>query len=303
MRLRNGKMFLMKGGVKMYKTSSQLKREAKDSLRGRWKDAILLNLVPSIVQIISMFFVAVFTIAVVFLVSFLVTTDFATSSDSYSSGFNETIRSDIQSEINDNMSSNDFEDLFDNTDVGFTSYGITPIISFVMSFLTIGITFTFLDVIRKREEQSIGFKDAFRVFNGIDFVPVFLINLLMYIFKSLWAFAFLIPAFVKHYSYSQSNFIYKDLAEHSDVRSMGATTFITESRNLMKGHKGRLFWIDLSFIGWYLLGFVTFGIAMLWVNPYLNATKAAFYNDLAKERFLIPATSEDQDTEEEWTNF
>ncbi|MEG0549994.1 MAG: DUF975 family protein [Vagococcus sp.] len=287
----------------MYKTSSQLKREAKDSLRGRWKDAVLLNLIPSIIQIIGMFFVALFTIGIIFLMSFFMATDFGSSSKEYSPESSESIRSDIKNEINDNLDSTDFEDLFDNTNVGFTSYGITPIISFVLSFLTIGIAFTFLDVIRKREEQPIEFKDAFRVFNGIDFVPVFLINLLMYIFKTLWSFALVIPAFVKHYSYSQSNFIYKDLAEHSDVRSMGATTFITESRSLMKGHKGRLFWIDLSFIGWYLLGFMTFGIAMLWVNPYMSATKAAFYNDLAKDRFLIPTNAEAQEDDEEWTSF
>ena len=48
----------------------------------------------------------------------------------------------------------------------------------------------------------------------------------------------------------------------------------------MDGHKGRLFWLDLTFIGWYFLVALTLGIAYLWVAPYISATKAAFYEDL-----------------------
>lgn len=57
---------------------------------------------------------------------------------------------------------------------------------------------------------------------------------------------------------------------------------ITASRHLMIGHKGRLFWLDLTFIGWYLLTALTAGIAYLWVAPYISATKAAFYEDLQR---------------------
>ncbi len=55
---------------------------------------------------------------------------------------------------------------------------------------------------------------------------------------------------------------------------------ITASRRLMKGQKGRLFWLDLSFIGWHILAILTIGIGYLWLNPYISATKAAFYEDL-----------------------
>ena len=81
---------------------------------------------------------------------------------------------------------------------------------------------------------------------------------------------------------------------------MGATSFITESRELMSGHKGRLFWLDISFIGWYIVGMITLGIGFLWINPYINATKAAFYDDLSKGKFLETPIEED---DEVWTSF
>ncbi|MDT2815145.1 DUF975 family protein [Vagococcus carniphilus] len=287
----------------MYKTSAQLKREAKDSLSGRWKEAVLLNLIPSIMQIIMMFFIGLVIAAMLVFVSFMVTSDMDTSSGT--SDFADTVRYQLSDELTDEFDSEDvdFSSPFDGLNVDFSSYGIAPLIDIGIYFITIGISFTFLDVVRRRKEQSMEIKDAFRIFNGNDFVPILLINLLMYIFKVLWSFALVIPAFVKHYSYSQSNFIYKDMAMNQDVKSMGATSFITESRNLMRGHKGRLFWIDLSFIGWYLLGMITGGIAMLWINPYINATKAAFYNDLAKDQFLSTTVDVPIEDEEEWTSF
>lgn len=280
----------------MYKTSAQLKREAKDSLSGRWKEAVLLNLIPSIMQIISMFFIGLIIAAMFFFISFMVTSDKSDTSE---------IADTIKYQLTDEFDSEDidFNSPFDNLDIEFPSFGVAPLIDIVIYFITISISFTFLDVIRRRNEQSMEIKDAFRIFNGNDFIPILLINLLMYVFKILWTFALVIPAFVKHYSYSQSNFIYKDMSMNQDVKNMGATSFITESRNLMRGHKGRLFWIDLSFIGWYLLGMITGGIAMLWINPYKNATKAAFYNDLAKDQFFSAKANVTIEDDEEWTSF
>lgn len=279
----------------MYKSTGDLKREAKSSLKGRWKEAVVLNLVPSIIQIVSMIFMAIMIAGIIAIIALFASGDIDSSMSSSAdySGFQNSAT--WEAEYSDSSSS---------AAAAFASVGAMPfissIMSFVMTFLTIGISFTFLDVVRKRQEQSMSFKDGFRLFNGIDFVPVLLINVLMYIFTYLWTLLFIIPGIVKGYSYSQSNFIYKDLSSTRDTRSMGATTFITESRELMKGHKRRLFWLDITFIGWYIIGMLTFGIAMLWINPYINATKAAFYNDLAKDRYL---QVEEEPDEEMWTSF
>jgi uncharacterized membrane protein len=52
----------------------------------------------------------------------------------------------------------------------------------------------------------------------------------------------------------------------------------------MKGHKAKLFWLNLSFIGWIILAILTFGIGLLLLLPYFNTTLAYFYEDLKAEQ-------------------
>lgn len=59
-----------------------------------------------------------------------------------------------------------------------------------------------------------------------------------------------------------------------------------ESVEMMKGHKGSLFYINLSFMGLVLLGYCSFGIAYLWIMPYITATLTEYYNELKPK--LIP---------------
>lgn len=51
----------------------------------------------------------------------------------------------------------------------------------------------------------------------------------------------------------------------------------------MKGSKGRFFYLTVSFFPLLLLGFLSCGIAFLWLVPYMNATYAEFFLDLIKK--------------------
>lgn len=53
-----------------------------------------------------------------------------------------------------------------------------------------------------------------------------------------------------------------------------------KSRRLMTGHKKRLFFLYVSFVGYGLLELGSFGVGMLWVRPYLEAVKVQFYLDI-----------------------
>lgn len=68
----------------------------------------------------------------------------------------------------------------------------------------------------------------------------------------------------------------------SDNSSLEVMDSINKSVELMKGNKIRLFLLYLSFIGWYVLGMVSFGIGFIWILPYVEATIAEFYNSLAR---------------------
>ena len=70
------------------------------------------------------------------------------------------------------------------------------------------------------------------------------------------------------------------LAENPDMTAREA---ITESRLIMDGHKFELFVLQLSFIPWILLGSVTFGIAYIWVLPYMQLTMTNFYHNIKRQ--------------------
>ncbi len=65
------------------------------------------------------------------------------------------------------------------------------------------------------------------------------------------------------------------------------TEVFAESIAMMKGHKGRLFYIQISFIGWLILSLFTFGVLLIWVGPYMVTTFAEFYRNLKKEPLYI----------------
>ena len=46
-------------------------------------------------------------------------------------------------------------------------------------------------------------------------------------------------------------------------------------------HKWELFCLRFSFIGWYIIGILTLGIGLIFINPYRYAAEAAFYNEIS----------------------
>ena len=52
---------------------------------------------------------------------------------------------------------------------------------------------------------------------------------------------------------------------------------LKKSIEVMKGNKMRYFLLDLSFIPWMFVGFLTCGIGLLWIVPYMNMTSTNFY--------------------------
>ena len=77
---------------------------------------------------------------------------------------------------------------------------------------------------------------------------------------------------------SQAFYLLQDFPDYS------AKELLKMSCHMMKGHKGRLFYIELSFLPLFLLGFLSCCIAYLWIIPYMNATMANFYMDLVKNQ-------------------
>lgn len=77
-----------------------------------------------------------------------------------------------------------------------------------------------------------------------------------------------------------------------DFPSYSAGEVIRTGIRIMKGHKGRLLYITLSFIPLMLLSFLTCGIGMLWLIPYMNMTMTNFYLDLMNPQNASPYGSQ-----------
>lgn len=102
------------------------------------------------------------------------------------------------------------------------------------------------------------------------------LRLRMSIFTFLWSLLLVIPGIIKSYSYSMAGFIMSENPEMSAKEAMEV------SMRMMKGNKWRLFCLQLSFIGWGILCVFTLGIGYLWLNPYMNAATAAFYDEISR---------------------
>ncbi len=134
-------------------------------------------------------------------------------------------------------------------------------------------------------------KDAFTGFD--DFWSAFKVNFLVGLFTFLWSLLFVIPGIIKSFSYSMSLYI---LAEN---KGKSARECIAESKAMTEGHKMELFVLGLSFIGWALLVGITFGIAGIWVVPYMNATMANAYHSLKPAAPVVEAPVEGAPAQEE----
>lgn len=148
--------------------------------------------------------------------------------------------------------------------------GVIPAIGalLIIGPLEYGKAYLFLKQARDSQPMQLG--DMFRGFQD-DFGGTFLIGLMTNIFTALWSLLFVIPGIVKAYSYSMAYYIKLD---HPDY---GWKACIDESRRMMQGHKWERFVLDLSFLGWIIVGSLCLGVGSLWVTPYMEATRAQYY--------------------------
>ncbi len=139
--------------------------------------------------------------------------------------------------------------------------------------LYIGLIFFFT---RLREEQKVDHADLVMGFRD-HLKPAIIGFILKGVFTFLWSLLFVIPGIIKSFSYAMTLYIIKD---NPSIRGVDA---ITQSRNMMKGHKMKLFRLYLGYIGWFILGIFTFGIAIIYIAPFIEMAVVEFYEDVKKE--------------------
>lgn len=117
------------------------------------------------------------------------------------------------------------------------------------------------------------------LFEGFqDYIRIFVTKLLQGIYTALWSLLLVVPGIIKYYSYAMTDYILK---EEPEMKNNAA---IEKSMAMMENNKMKLFLLDLSFIGWAILCIFTFGIGFLFLQPYVQVSHAAFYEDLKAQQ-------------------
>lgn len=166
--------------------------------------------------------------------------------------------------------------------LAFLGFGVITFTTIVLSL--IGLFISFLLEVGKSKyfleafKSEANVKNLFFAFNSKDFINIIRVQGIVSMKLILWFFVLIIPGFIKLYEYRYVSYV---LAEDPSLSSREA---IKRSKEMTDGEKANLFVLDVSFILYHLLGFITFGISDYFVNPYLEATDAKVYTILSQAK-------------------
>lgn len=158
--------------------------------------------------------------------------------------------------------------LFSKMDADF----LDSLLGILMMPLGIGTTAFFVSLI---ENENFEAKDLFKYYH--DFVKIIGVTVLMGLIVMLGYICFIIPGIILTLSYSLVPIILIKKPE------LGIVETLKYSREKMQGHKLDTFVLGLSFIGWAILGTLTFGILYIWLYPYMQLTFTKFYLNILGE--------------------
>lgn len=148
--------------------------------------------------------------------------------------------------------------------------GTVPLLPLVLSGpMTLGMTIFVLSLLRNTNPH------LEQIFEGFKRLGVSLIAwFLMVLYVLLWSLLLIVPGIIAGFSYAMTFYIIADDA------SVTAPDAIRRSKKMMMGNKWKLFCLSARFLGWVLLGMITFGIGFLWVVPYMQVSFAKFYEEV-----------------------
>ncbi len=141
----------------------------------------------------------------------------------------------------------------------------------ILGYVSFGLTLTYIAIINGKDPVLDQVLLA-----GVKEQPIkaLILGVVQSIFLSLWSLLFIIPGIIKTYSYALSTYI---LINEPTIDSLDA---ITKSRQLMNGYKWKLFALDFSYVGWYVLSLFTLGILTIWVSAWHQTARTLFFKDV-----------------------
>lgn len=154
-------------------------------------------------------------------------------------------------------------------------YVTTAIASIAVGELSYVLMMGVMDWFRRSIREKTSLKEVFRPFGRGRFWSSLGTCALMQLYTFLWSLLFVVPGIVKAYSYSMTMYIKAENPEVAPSRAIELSSIMTD------GHKGDLFYLHLSFLGWFLLSALTYNIlGIVYVYPYFYAAQAFAYEEI-----------------------
>lgn len=154
------------------------------------------------------------------------------------------------------------------------------------AMINVGVHFSALDWIRRpynKAKNSIA--DAFQVFSGRYFFKVIILWIIIYFVNQLgYSLFFVIGGIFFSCAFRMSYFILKDVSNKQSIPIWSLFKLMGMSWRLMSGYKMKLFMLDLSFIFWDIINFLTMGLVNIYVAPYKATSYAIFYQSILQEK-------------------
>ncbi|MGO2315215.1 MAG: DUF975 family protein, partial [Pseudolactococcus laudensis] len=246
-------------------TSSELKQAARYALKDNFFQKMLLMIVPLLLAIFS---------------------SRATNSSSIN----------LQHQLNDaNIDFSGNSDALSNVDWGLVLSIAIPIIAFAMitSFIVMIIAtvfktasmFNYLEIFRGEKEEINLSSDILRTFKENSFWKIVSLTVVTHLIMFLLFFIPVVGWAIAIYlglSWSQATYVLYDKLQNNNYK--GVWDVLNTSSQMMTGYKFKYFVFNLTFIGWYILGALFFGLPQIWTMPYTEMSMVAFYEARIEER-------------------
>ncbi len=252
-------------------TRSELKRSAKDQMKGRYWNYLGASLMPQLASYVISIPLSIVS-QVIMIPSMISTGMMMENSDL----INELNRLNMYGEIDVNVIFNLYYQLFNSLIIPIVIISLISLLTtlFIMQPIMVGMNRWY---IRSREDRNISLSMCFSVFKRNSYLKTVAAMTYSMFFTFLWTCLFYIPGIIKSYAYRMIPYIV------ADNPRIGAKRALKLSCQMTKGHKFEIFILDVSFIGWYLLGLLACCIGVYAVVPYQLATNAELYDVLKRD--------------------
>ncbi len=140
----------------------------------------------------------------------------------------------------------------------------------------------------KAREGDVSFGHLFDNFGSGKYMSTVKTMFFRYLYTYLWSLLFVIPGIVKGLEYYLIPYL---IAENPNLSKERAFEI---SKRTMYGEKWKLFVLELSFIGWELLGLLVCCVGVVFVVPYEQATFTEFYACMRAKMIAQGITTEEE---------